>query len=338
MTTDLLQFIPFARQILSSSSAQEEVAAANNLANFYSALLEKTVPHKAYSSTEPTHIDGGIALSSQHALDCLKDPLRTVRFIKATYRAINDAITRFPNEQIALVYAGCGPGAPIIIPILGMFSPDQLSVTLIDINKSSLDSVSALIKNLNAHSYFTPYYLGDAVKYEHPANKRLHIVLSETMDKGLIKEPQVRITQNLAPQLVANGILIPETISIFTEHSFFSKEPYFDIYKNVLSLGPVVETRDRQLLFSITKDTSGEDAFEYFSDTIKVPANFEDTPDVCIFAEITIYGNLKLLKSQSLLSNPYGVNSLYNLSSNTYQLRYTTHNIPDWKLVENTNT
>ncbi len=334
MPAKYLLFEPIVRSLLNTSSNQDEVEVANQLSNVYHKLLEDVVSDRSFTNTYPTHIDGGIALSSQHALDCLQDPLRTVRFIKATYLAIHEAISRFPNKKIELVYAGCGPAAPIVMPLLSLFDPDQLTITLLDINKSSISSVSALINELGATSYFREHYLGDAVLYAHPKEYPLHIVLSETMDKGLTKEPQVRITQNLASQLIENGIFIPEAIKVYTEHSFYSKEPYFDISKNVLALGPKIETWGRQLLFSITKEIQQAPAFEYLSDIIEVPSDFTDTPDICIYADVYIFGDIKLLKAQSLISNPFCVASLYNLKSEKYRLHHTTQEIPDWKYIE----
>jgi len=330
MTNRYTLFKPLILSLLKTTSEEEEVAVASSLAALYQGLLEDVIPNKYFASTKATHLDGGIALSSQHALDCLQDPLRTVRFIKATYHAIHVAFSRFPNEKIELVYAGCGPAAPIVMPLLSLFTTAQLAITLLDINESSINSVSALISELGATAFFRKYHLGDAVLYTHLKEYPLHIVLSETMDKGLTKEPQVRITQNLVPQLIDNGIFIPEAINIYTEHSFYSKEPYFDISKNVLELGPEIETRDRQPLFSITKEIQEAPAFEYLSDIIEVPVNFTDTPDICIYAEVFIFGDQKLLKAQSLISNPFCVISLYNLKSKKYRLHHTTHDIPKW--------
>lgn len=320
--------------LLKTVSDKEEVAVARELASKYHKLLEASITNKAYSDTTPKHIDGGIALSSQHALDCLQDPLRTVRFIKATHLAIQESFDRFPDQKIELLYAGCGPGAPIIIPLLSLFSPEQLSITLLDINQTSIDSVLALIKKLDAKDFFRGIHVEDAILYRHPSALPLHIVLSETMDKGLTKEPQVRITQNLAPQLNKNGIFIPESIDIFTEHSFYSKEPYFDIDKNVLELDPLIDTKDKHLLFSITKQIQNQKEFEFASESIEVPADFTETPDICIYAEIIIFGEQRLHKSQSLISNSFCVASLYNLKSNYYVLSYTTIGIPCWKYTE----
>ncbi len=334
MTPEFTLFRPLTESLLKTNSEAEEVEIANSLAQMYQELLRDFVPDESYSNTKPTHVDGGIALSSQHALDCLRDPLRTVRFIKGLHAAIQDAFRRFPGEQIQLVYAGCGPGAPIVFPILCLFTPQQLAITLLDINASSINSVEELIIALGAGDYFRPGYLGDAITYQHPQELPLHIVVSETMDKGLTKEPQVRITQNLASQLNDKGIFIPESINVYTEHSFSSKEPYFDIYKNVLDLGPVTNTRDRRSLFSITRDIQISPSFEYFSEPIAVPADFTETPDICVYAEVIIYGDLKLTKAQSLISNSYCVKSLYNVGATRYRLHHTTTDIPNWEVIE----
>lgn len=334
MTTKITQFKPLTESLLKTTSEEEEVAIATSLAQLYQELLKDHVESGSFGNTTPTHIDGGIALSSQHALDCLRDPLRTVRFIKGLHAAILDVFLRFPNEKIQLVYAGCGPGAPIVFPLLCLFTSEQLSVTLLDINPSSISSVEALIEAMGARDYFRDSYLGDAIQYKHPEELPLHIVVSETMDKALTKEPQVRITQNLAVQLNEKGIFIPESINIFTEHSFYSKEPYFDIYKNVLDLGPVTKTIDRRPLFSITRDIQTSPSFEYLSEPIAVPADFTETPDICIYADVIIYGDLKLTKAQSLISNSYCVKSLYNIGATRYRLHHTTRDIPNWEVIE----
>jgi hypothetical protein len=333
MTALFTRFQPIVQKLLNATTDEEQVAIATALAQTYEVILEETLPSKEFSNTIPTHLDGGIALSSQHALDCLRDPLRTVRFLQGTYLAIRDASFLFPNEKITLLYAGCGPGAPLIIPLLGLFDPSELSITLLDINKSSIDSVNSLIKSLDISSYFEAVILDDAISYQHPKSQSLHIVLSETMDKALTKEPQVRITQNLASQLSDGGIFLPESIQVYTEHSFYSNEPYFDIYKNVLALGPTIETQGLQHLFSITKSINAEAPFVYTSDAIFIPENFGLFPDICIFAQIIIYKNAKLSKAESLISNPHCLRSLYSLNAQKYTLQYSTKDIPSWTLI-----
>ncbi|MCB0457739.1 MAG: hypothetical protein R2776_03950 [Flavobacteriaceae bacterium] len=334
MTANYHLFKSLVTSLLETKTKEEEVVVAQSLSVLYEKLLSTHIPNKAYANTQNTHIDGGIALSSQDALNCLKDPLRTVRFIKGTYQAIQKAMEQFPQEKIELLYAGCGPAAPIITPLLCLLQPKKISITLIDINPTSITSVKKLIQVLGAQDFFRNYELTDATLYQHPKEFPLHIIVSETMDKGFSKEPQIRITQNLAPQLHKKGLLIPESIDLYAEHIFYSKEPYFDIYKNVLELGEKTPVKDTQRLFSITKGIYPSPEFTYLSPIIEVPQNFTETPDISVFAEVSIFENQKLLKSESLISNPYCITSLYNLTSKTYQLKYTTKGIPNWEVIE----
>lgn len=320
--------------LLKTTSEAGEVRAAHSLATFYETLLKASVSNASYENTEASALEGGIALSSQQALDCMQDPLRTVRFIKGTYHAILAAISRFPNQKIELLYAGCGPGAPIVIPLLSLFSSEQVSVTLLDITESSIASVSAIILQLKLENYIRNIVLADAILYKFPESIPLHVLVSETMDKGLTKEPQVRIIQNLAPQLLENGLLIPESIDLYTEHSFYSKEPYFDIYRNVLELPPPIKTEHRQLLFRIDKQIQKQKAFEFTSNPISVPKDFKDTPDICVYAVIIIFESIQLPKSKTQISNPVCVASLYNLKEDFYRLRYSTKGIPLWTFDE----
>jgi hypothetical protein len=117
---------------------------------------------------------------------------------------------------------------------------DEISITIFDLNKTSLTSVRALIDYLDFHDFFGNILLQDAIQYKRPQGVPLHMVISETMDKGLTVEPQVRISQDLANQLDPKGILIPEEIKVIQGYSSFSKQPYFDIYENPLIHGTKV--------------------------------------------------------------------------------------------------
>jgi hypothetical protein len=101
-----------------------------------------------------------------------------------------------------------------------------------------------------------------------------------------------------------------------------------------LELGSAIKTANKLPLFTITKNIQNKHEFEYLSDEIEVPVAFTDTPDICIFAEIVIFGTQKLLKAESLISNSHCVTSLFNLKLKHYQLQYATLGIPNWKTIE----
>jgi len=319
-------------EILDSQTIKEDLTAAQQLALFFENLVAEESSPSIFKNSKETTINGGVALSSKHALDCLRDPLRTIRFIKGTYEAIKDVMLLYPNEKIELLYAGCGPVAPIAITLLSDFSPDELGITLLDINESSINSVKQIIQKLNLNLFFSNIHQTDATQYKFQKNKKLHIVLTETMDKGLTVEPQVRVTQNLAPQLVDGGILIPEKINIYTEHSFLAKETIFDGVLYTLEKQSPYKVKNQQLLFSIARDIDNVSSFNFLSEPIKKPTEFKKNPDICIFAEVVVYKKQKLKKSQSFISNPICINNLYNIESPSYQLIYETKGIPNWKL------
>jgi len=320
-------------KILCAKTITEEVAASIKLNTFFEGVISKIGSSEILKETKQTKIDGGVALSSQHALDCLKDPIRTVRFIKGTHQAIKDAIIFFPKERIELLYAGCGPVAPIIITLLSGFSAKKLGITFLDINPSSIAAVKKVIDYLTLQDFVTDICLADAIKYKFPKDKKLHVVFSETMDKALTVEPQVRVTQNLASQLATGGVLIPEKIELFTEHSFLANEVIFDGDFSFFEHYQEYPTVNRQLLFSIDKKINPAPAFSFLSKEFTAPSSFEVHPDICVFAQIIVYKNHFLTKAQSFISNPICVSNFYHTKSPSYQLKYDTKGIPNWKIL-----
>src|SRR5690606_3672370 len=152
--------------------------------------------------------------------------------MKGVYKALISAIKIFQDTRINILYAGCGPFAPLILPLLPFFKPEQLSVTLIDINQYSIQTIKEIVAELEYEPYIAAITVADATQYTYSKLKTLHLVITETMFQALTREPQVVITRNLAPQLTKGGILIPEEVKISWRYSFFSKEPYLHQYKD----------------------------------------------------------------------------------------------------------
>lgn len=59
----------------------------------------------------------GLALSPRLAAQCLLDGPRTAAFLRGTLAAISEALRRFPDEAIEIVYAGTGPFATLALPL-----------------------------------------------------------------------------------------------------------------------------------------------------------------------------------------------------------------------------
>ncbi|MDC7998579.1 methyltransferase domain-containing protein [Gilvibacter sediminis] len=316
-------------KMLNAQTEAEEITAALALADHYQTLLETHALAQDFSNKEETFLEGGVALASQYALDCLRDPLRTTRFIVGTYQAIKDQLTQ--NNSVNLLYAGCGPAAPLVLPLLHRFASKEIRVSLLDITESSIKAVKSLVHALDLQGYIVEYITADAITYKAP-QEHFDIMVSETMDKGLTREPQVRIMQNLIPQLKENGLFIPQAIDVYGELTFYGKEPYFDLYKDLQSLGPCYKTALKKKLFSIAQDVTNDQPYEFTSDAIEIPSDLSQTPDAAVYAEIQVYKERILPKAKSLISNSYCIRSLLGGENKHFKYHYTTQGTPSWEL------
>src|SRR5688500_14408138 len=62
----------------------------------------------------------GLAIASSDAGICVKDAVRTAMLLRGIEAAIDTLRGRFPNEKLEVVYAGSGPFAALVIPLLGI--------------------------------------------------------------------------------------------------------------------------------------------------------------------------------------------------------------------------
>jgi hypothetical protein len=338
------QLLTITRLLLASSTFQEELQASHLLAAFYrqhaSSITASSDPRQY---TADTIIEGGVALSSAEAAICVDDYIRTARFLKGIHAALTELQERFPSTTLNVLYAGSGPYATLILPLLPLFGKNDLKITLLDINPSSVSSVQALLAKLNLGSCVDSVICDDATRYRYPATEPLHLVISETMFHALIREPQVSITLNLAPQITPGGILIPESISLDLAQAFFAKERYWSAADN----DPVNPQKAHMPynhpplpithLFKVAKDTifriPKEKKHSFTTNWLPVPIEFSDRPDLCIFTQIIVFGSVTLDPSASFITNPYCAISIYNMMhAREYRLTYDFSGIPSWSV------
>lgn len=152
----------------------------------------------------------GKAVSMTTAAQCAEEVLRTAVFVRGIHQAISE---RLPSEApISVLYAGTGPFATLLLPLMGLFSAAQLQVTMLDIHNESLDKLKFLVEALGLGDRVADYVCADATCWQ-PA-EQFDLIVSETMKAALATEPQVSVFSHLVAFLKPSGSLIPEAIEL----------------------------------------------------------------------------------------------------------------------------
>lgn len=326
------ELIIIVKSIIASNTNDEHIHWAKKLSRFYQKVLQDK-----QSDDNEIAVKGGVALSSSGAADCVDDYLRTVNFIKGIYKALNNLIVLFPDRNINILYAGCGPYATLILPLLPLFKKERISAILIDINASSIESVQKIISIIGFEDYNLELIEGDATTYIKPKNFEIDLAISETMHYALTREPQVAISRNIIRQLPQHAIFIPQEIKIDLAYTFFDYEPSLKMdingIKGYKNMQPYIYNVFVDRLLTINKEHFVGDLIvsKIETDYYTLPINFNNHPDICLFTEIKIFEDIELKTAESYITNPYCLVSIYGISNYTeIQFVYDYDEIPKW--------
>jgi hypothetical protein len=149
----------------------------------------------------------GNAIGTFWAAKCIREIFRTQRFSRALYSSVLEAIGQ-NGRQIHVLYAGTGPFAALALPIMMMLKPEDVQFTFLEINPESIEILEQVIDLFDLHAYVKNIHQCDASLWDVPSSG-IDIVISETMSRALIAEPQVAIMLNLASQLPKEVVFLP---------------------------------------------------------------------------------------------------------------------------------
>jgi predicted RNA methylase len=242
------------------------------------------------------YLPAGKAISPIKAAHCLLDLQRTAVFIRGIYKAILQLQKDFPNERLHILYAGCGPYATLLTPLTTFFKADELRFHLLDINETSLDAAKLIYNKFELNDFVDEWICADAVTYQIPQGETRHLIISETMQNALKKEPQVGIMMNLIPQLPAKGLFIPQEITITGA---------------LMNMG--LETRCRmtpdevapRISLGAIYTISRENPAPHRDAAITIPGDIEELNELNLLTDIITFGDEKLGTYNCGLNMPF---------------------------------
>lgn len=334
--------------LLETESDAECLRAATELHALLSGIVKLRDDPTSIDLTE-TQLSEGKALSPRDAARCILDYMRSRSFLRGVRAAVGESQRRFPGQTIHILYAGCGPFAPLVLPLTTQFSSDQVQFTLLDIHLRSLDAVRQIVETLGVSDYVRDYVQCDAASHQNPCQSEPHIILIETMQKALEKEPQVAVTRNLIRLLMKGGILIPAKIKLSACLGNASKEvvpvsvdgvgePNHNDFRERVDLGTVFEltAQSARQPWSRYSDDSSGSALCSAPVRICVPQIANDAGDLMILTNITVLDSIVLRDYESGLTYPTVLFDLGRIRSNDQlEFQYITGESPGlrWRQV-----
>jgi hypothetical protein len=175
--------------------------------------------HAACLARLPTLEEGatalacGAALAPAAAANCLLDHARTACLLRALDARI--AERRAQADEVRVLYAGCGPLAPLALLLARRWRGRGVRFELVDIHPQSIAAARRLFALAEVAGMLAGTTCADAATLRLAAGApRPQLLVAEVMQRALAREPQVAVVANLLPQCAADAVLVPESIQV----------------------------------------------------------------------------------------------------------------------------
>ncbi|WP_127019542.1 phytanoyl-CoA dioxygenase family protein [Rheinheimera mangrovi] len=317
LTEDVLSL--FATEILKCQGAAEARPLIVLLLTTLCQHLNLDLHPDQYKDKDFTLTPFGKAVSPTTAAQCAEDIERSRVFIQAIYRAVQDRLTT--ERPVFVLYAGTGPLGWLILPLLSVFSAQQLQVTALDIHQFCLDSFRQLCKTLKLEDRIAGWICADATVWQPQSGESYDLILSETMNQFLEQEPQIQIFVNLQRYLKKSGSLIPQKVLLSAELEWqYKQQPQSH------SLGPV---------FCLEMDSAkalAQGKTELLRCQMIVPELEPGPVDLKLNTEIQVYQQFWLVEKQSQLTLAKYRKQLLLQPGSVLEFSYQSGQMPLWQL------
>lgn len=271
-----------------------------------------------YKGRQHIYMENGKAIGPLWAAMCLDDIMRTRQFVRGINKAIADKLA-VKKEPLHILYAGTGPFATLILPLIFRYPKEKIKYTFLEVNPISYELVQKIMAKLDVEGYSIQFVQADATKFELGKDNLPDIIVSETMQNMLRREQQVPIFMNLMKQAKEDTVFIPEKINLYLA----SRQSGISISElnaaNYTKLDKVLE---------ISKDILTSKVFKETTTSIKKEQTI-GYKDILVLTEIQVYKDEVIDINQSGLTVPLTIGLLSG--SNTPQeikTRYILGNAP----------
>ncbi len=295
------------------------------LKQYKTLLLElSNLDLETMENKQDIHTDSGIAIGTTWAAMCLDDIYRTQQFIRGLFKVVNDLIPA-TNTPIHVLYAGTGPFATLILPLLSNHTEQEVQVTLLEINKNSIENVKHVINQLGFQNHIKDIVCEDATKYE--IKTKVDIILSETMQHALLRELQVPIMLNLVGQTNGDSIMIPKEILLSL--AFLDSRINLDPKEKSLPYNktePILSFDKAWIKSHLSKGVRNDHLVDKTISLQKLKA--KNHTQLAILTDIRITDGITIDYNQSGLTIPYILKSALKMESDKINLKYKLKPMP----------
>jgi hypothetical protein len=310
-----------------SSYGQIRDACLNLLQLFYHVTgFDESIP----VNNKHMQTAAGQAVSPQAAAVCIRDMMRTHVFMRGLQKAIAAKLQQNPGRAVTVLYAGTGPFATLLLPLVTVFDAAQLQMLLLDINPASIAYLNSIIQYFNLETYVLQVVETDAVTYRVPPELKPDIILSETMMPSLKTEPQVSIVASLVGQC-PQAILIPEKIEVVAalynskmddKIRFIHLETLL-VFTKAEALKMAAEQQTGDAVFPVTRLQVNKPPEPYWS-------------RLALLTFITVFNDAVLTLNESSLTMPQFVYNLHTIQNwpAVFNLQYRIFPVPGFTVYK----